>query len=124
MWGRLYKTQNAKNIFEEVNKNLTIGEDYDFFYRYFLQCKSVLITDICGYHYRIRKNSVVHAVNANCDYLKNTCELYETLLPVFSNHPYSTILLPQLQIKLAAMIAKAPSKMGFSNNVELKLCIK
>ena len=113
MWGKLFRKELAQLVFENINENLSIGEDCDFTYRYFLKCQSVLVTDICGYHYRIHQSSAVHGLDSDCKYLKNTCELYLSLASAFTTHPDSQILLPQLQYKISMMLAKAPTKMGF-----------
>ena len=113
MWGKLYKASIVKEVFLAVDTSISIGEDIDFLYRYFLKCSSVLLTDICGYHYRIRKTSASHFVDRNCTYLKNICKIYESLFPVFQAHPRCNTLLPQLQFKISTMLSKAPAKMGF-----------
>lgn len=120
MWVKLYQTSKVKDIMETVNEKISIGEDFDFFYRYVLQCKSVLITDICGYHYRVRQKSAAHSVSQDCTYIKNICMLYETLLPVFCNHPRHDSLVPQLQFKFSAMLKKAPAKMGFPPEAQIR----
>lgn len=113
MWGKLFRKGLSQLVFENINENLSIGEDCDFTYRYFLKCQSVLVTDICGYHYRIHQSSAVHGPDIDCKYLKNTCELYLSLSSAFRAHPDCQVLLPQLQYKISMMLAKAPTKMGF-----------
>ena len=113
MWGKLFKKELAQSVFENINEDLSIGEDCDFTYRYFLGCRSVLVTDICGYHYRIHQNSAVHGPDVDCKYLKNAYELYMSLASAFKTHSDYELLLPQLQYKISMMLAKAPAKMGF-----------
>lgn len=113
MWGKLFKKEMAQFVFENINENLSIGEDCDFTYRYFLGCRSILVTEICGYHYRIHQNSAVHSPDIDCKYLKNAYELYMSLASAFKTHPAYELLLPQLQYKISMMLVKAPAKMGF-----------
>lgn len=113
MFTKLYKTTMTKEVFEEVDRSISFGEDLEFVYRYILKCKSVLITDICGYHYTVRSGSAAHSVDCGCKYLENVCKLYKALLPVLAQHSQRDKLLPQWQTKISYMIAKAPAKMGF-----------
>lgn len=113
VWRNLYRTEKALAVFEDINECLTLGEDFDFICRYILKCKSVLITDICHYHYRIRQNSAAHRITHDCSYLRKMCEMYETLLPVFDNHPRHESLIFQWQYKFATLLDRAPAKMGF-----------
>ena len=110
-WGKLFKTKLSKEIIEEINENIFWGEDGEFLYRYVLRCKSIRITRECGYHYRYRTNSAVHSVNKK--YLKNTDAIYRALEPVFSNHVYSEVLLPQFQKWIAQMLNQVPYYLGF-----------
>lgn len=118
MFVKLYKATMAREVFDEVDETITISEDVDFTYRYFLKCTSVLITDICGYHYRIREGSACHGTGFRRDYFENMCKLYESVLPVFQAHPRHDKLVPQLQFKISTMLNKAPSKMGFPANAQ------
>jgi len=110
---KLYKTSLVKQAMAGVDETITFGEDADFLYRYLLLCHSVLFTEICGYHYRIRRGSAAHGLDSTCDYLRNTCKLYESLLPVFQTHPYREKLVEQLQYKMMSLWGKAPGRMGF-----------
>lgn len=120
MCTKLFKTEMTKEVFEEIDETITVGEDCDFTYRYFLKCKSVLITDICGYHYRIHRLSTVHSADYDCKFLKNIGALYSSLNSAFQIHPYKDILLPQLQYKIAYMLKKLPAKMGFCDEAQCK----
>ena len=113
VWRNLYKTKNTVAVYEDINELLALGEDFDFICRYILRSKSVLITDICHYHYRIRQNSAAHRISPDCSYLRKMCAMYETLLPVFDNHPRRESLLLQWQYKFSTILGRAPAKMGF-----------
>lgn len=113
MHNKLYKTDLVKRAMEGVDETITFGEDADFLYRYLLCCRSVLITEICGYHYRIRRDSAAHVRDSDCGYLRNVCKLYESLLPVFRAHPLREKLVEQLQYKMVSLLGKAPGRMEF-----------
>lgn len=113
MWNKIYRASIVREVLKDVDATISFGEDIDFTYRIFLKCNAVLLTDICGYHYRIRRQSASHSSDMDCSYLKNVCKIYESLFPVFQAHPRQHNLLPQLQFKISTMLAKAPAKMGF-----------
>lgn len=119
VWNKLFKSGIAKSVFEEINEQIDLFEDCDFTYRYLLKCKSVFITDIYGYHYRIRNGSICHTVDREGKFLNNVWRLYKSLYPVFAKHEKSGILLAQLEIKVLALLEKAPCRMGFSQNTIL-----
>ena len=112
IWNKLYRTDRARKVFEEVGMKAFIGEDSEFLYRYILGCSSVLITDICGYHYRRREGSIVHRKHKG--YLANLSELYCSLETVFSSHERKESLIKQLQLWTAVGIRNAPVVMDFS----------
>ncbi len=117
IWNKLFRVDIAKNVFEEINEDVFISEDADFLYRYILKSKSVLITDICGYHYRVRSNSAVHSVNEK--YLININTLYLSLKEVFEKSQYKESLIPQLQRWTAIMLSESTRIMGFGEHAQL-----
>lgn len=117
VWNKLYKTDIARAAFQNIGENIAVTGDQAFVCCCILQCRSVLISDICGYHYRIRSGSNCHFSNIN----KSTADardLYNTLEPVFMAHPRKDVLMPQLQKKVARILARAPSKMGFCKEAQ------
>lgn len=122
VWNKLYRTDFAKTAFRHIGENIAVTGDQAFVCCYMLQCKSVLISDICGYHYRIRSGSNCHFSNIN----KSTADardLYNTLEPVFLAHPKRDVLMPQLQRKVARILNRAPSKMGFCQEAQNKILV-
>lgn len=111
IFNKLYRTDYARKVFLEINPKVYWGEDSEFLYRYILQCQSVCVTDICGYHYCTREQSIVH--RRHMDYLSNLNELYLSLEKVFREHDRKEILLFKLQLWMITMIRIAPSVMGF-----------
>ena len=92
-----------------------------FTYLYLLKCRSVLVTDICGYHYRVRTDSIAHSTNRGCEIVRRECDLYDNVAPAFMAHPRCETLMPQLKLKLAARLARASAKMGFPPEAQLEL---
>lgn len=121
LWNKLYKTEIAREVYHEIGENIRRGEDVIFSYLYLLRCRSVLITDICGYHYRVRGNSIAHSFIQGSGKLRLECDLYENLLPAFMAHPRRDTLLPQLQLKLSTRISKTIGRMGFAPEAQLEL---
>lgn len=121
LWNKLYRTDIAKEIYEQISATIRGGEDMVFTYLYLLKCRSVLITDICGYHYRVRTDSIAHSTNRGCEIIRRECDLYDNVAPAFMAHPRGKTLMPQLKLKLSARMARAPVKMGFPPEAQLEL---
>lgn len=83
MVAKVFRTDIAKEVFSEIHMNLFLAEDGEFLYRYILKCRSVSVTNICGYYYRMRENSTVHSVNRN--FLRNVSDFYDSLESAFQN---------------------------------------
>lgn len=124
LWNKLYKTEIVKEIYQQISENVHRAEDLIFTYLYLLRCKSVLITDICGYHYRVRNDSLSHSFDQSVQGsggLRLRCNQYDNLLPAFMAHPRRDTLLPQLQLKLSTHISKAIARMNFVPEAQLEL---
>lgn len=119
MVNKLYRTDYARRVIGQVNEKVFYGEDSEFLYRYVLECSSVHVTDICGYHYCYREQSTTHRKHDN--YLTNINELYLSLKELFGRHERRESLLQQLQIWMSIMIRLAPLKMGFSELAQLSI---
>lgn len=117
-WNKLFRTEKAQEILAGVDISIAVVEDMDFTYRYLLACKSVLITDINGYHYRIRFGSASHVGENGMRYLENAIRVYQKLLPVFESQSCAENLVPQLQIKLSSMMSKAARKIGIDSKFQ------
>lgn len=119
IFNKLYRTDYARKVFAEINPKVYWGEDSEFLYRYILHCQSIYVTDICGYHYCTREQSIVH--RRHTDYLRNLNELYLSLEKVFREHDRKEILLFKLQLWIITMIRIAPSVMGFSDSAQISI---
>lgn len=121
LWNKLYKTALAKEIYRQIDPGIRGGEDMVFTYLYLLRCRSALISDICGYHYQVRSNSIAHGVQRDCGRLRRECDLYDNVAPAFMEHPRRDTLLPQLQLKLSTRIARRLGSMEFAPEARLEL---
>ena len=115
---KIYKTSAVKKIYAQIVDNMKIFEDLMFICLYILTCRSVLITDICGYHYRIRKTSISHGVFDIDRYTADVQSMYRVLGSAFAAHPRRDILVPQLQQKVASLLSRAPRKSGFCKEAQ------
>lgn len=121
LWNKLFRTELVREVVEGITVDLPIANDRPIIYGAMLKCNSVLITEICGYHYQVRNNSITHTVDINCRHLKNTCEFYDLMESMLDGDPRREILLPQLQMKTAEDITRAPVRMGFPEEAKLQL---
>lgn len=111
MCSKLYNLVTLEKVMNEVSEEVFYGEDAECTYRYLLRCNSVVVTDICGYHYRMRDDSAVHSVNKG--YLRNVDALYNSLESTFRLHKQADSLLCQLDIWISSMISQSAFFMGF-----------
>jgi len=111
LWNKLFKTPLAQEVFKQVDGNIRVFSDPIFLFFYAFRCKSVLLTDICGYHYRIRQNSISHTRSfiRNLDTIR---PYYNALRPVFEAHPSHDVLLKQLDMRVSNWLL---TRSGFSS---------
>lgn len=113
IFNKLYRSDLVKEIYGEVNPDITFAEDSVFLYKYLLKCRSVSITHRCYYHYRYRRSSATHVVNRHM--LMDINRVYLSLEIDFKNHRLGKSLLFQLQRWIMVMSCRAVnSHMGFS----------
>lgn len=111
IWSKLYKSEIAKETFEEIDTNLFFYEDVDFISKYILKCKSVNNSDICGYYYLERSDSCVKRIHPT--FLLNLNNLYSSLIKAFKESEHSESLIKQLHHRITYILSYAPGRMGF-----------
>lgn len=121
LWNKLFRTELVKETVEEIKVDLAVSNDRPIIYGVMLKCSSVLFTEICGYHYQVREGSIAHAVDKNCRHLKSTCQFYGLMETMLEGDPRREFLLPQVQLKTAEDITRAPVRMGFPQEAQLQL---
>lgn len=121
LWNKLFRTKLVKEVVEEINVDLPISNDRPIIYGVLLRCSSVLITEICGYHYRVRSGSLGHSVDHHGNYIRGICDFYSLMGTLLEKSPKREILIPQLQLKIAEELSRGPHKMGFPEEAQLQL---
>ena len=121
LWNKLFRTELVKETVEEIKVDLPISNDRPIIYGVMLKCRSVLFTEICGYHYQVRDGSIAHSVDKNCRHLKSTCEFYSLMETMLDGDPRRKFLLPQVQLKTAEDITRGVVRMGFPAQAQLQL---
>lgn len=111
MCSKLYKSEIARETFEEIDTTLFFYEDIDFILKYILKCRSVNYADICGYYYLDRSDSCVNRIHPT--YLLNLNNLYNSLVKTFEKNEYSESLIKQLQHRITYILSFVPKRMGF-----------
>ncbi len=110
MWCKIWDKYILKEVMDEMEDVLFLGEDMVCTYKHILRCKRIVVSDICGYHYRMREGSIVHSVNKR--YLRNVDALYNALVKEYESHARNTRLMKQLNKLTSKMIAKSNFYMG------------
>lgn len=77
-----------------MDERIWDGEDACCFYPVLLGVSSLCITDICGYHHRMRRDSLCHVHDV--DYFLRLKYLQEYLLGQVKDSPYEAALSPQV----------------------------
>lgn len=121
LWNKLFRAELVKEVVEEIKVDLPVSNDRPIIYGVMLKCRGVLFTEICGYHYQVREGSIAHAPDQNCRHLKSTCDFYCLMESMLEGDPRRELLLPQIQLKTAEDITRAPAKMGFPEEAQLQL---
>lgn len=121
LWNKLFRTELVKEAVEEIKVDLAVSNDRPIIYGVMLKCRSILITEVCGYHYQVREGSIAHGVDRNCRHLKSSCEFYGLMESMLEGDPRREYLLPQVQLKTAEDITRAPARMGFPPEAQLQL---
>lgn len=111
MCSKLYKSEIARETFEEIDTSLFFNEDIDFILKYTIKCRSVNYSDICGYYYLDRSDSCVKRIHPT--YLLNLSNLYNSLIRTFEKNGYSESLIKQLQLRITYILSFVPKRMGF-----------
>lgn len=115
-WNKLFLSDLVKEVYQEIDPEITLAEDTVFIYKCLLRCKSIVISHHCFYHYRYRKESAIHAVNR--EVLISINKVYLSLYAEFREHSMGDNLLLQLQKWVLLMNYWAiNSYMGFDRRI-------
>ena len=113
LWNKMYKTDMAREVIENLDEKITYGEDREFLIRYVLKAKSVKVTKECFYTYRYRENSAESSVDKH--FMQNMNRLYCALENAVKGHPMEAELMRQIEMFVMHRLPSIPVHMGFRN---------
>ena len=93
-WGKLFRTEIALQVYDEVDEDIRIGEDREFTRRYLLRSRAVHVTDICEYLKRYEKESLSRTERDF--FLLNVIRNYVSLKGAFEQHQEKDLLMKSL----------------------------
>lgn len=118
-YNKLYRSDLVKEIYQDVDLDITFAEDSVFLYKYLLRCNSIVVIHQCYYHYRYREGSAMHGINDHM--LIDINKVYLALEEDFRNHKLSQQLLFQLQKWIIVMCCRA---LNFHMGFEKEACVQ
>lgn len=104
VWNKIFIRAELLSILQKVDKHIFDGEDVSIVFPYLLGAKKIIVSDFCGYHYVIRKDSISNK-KRKTDYYNEAC-LYQWLYENFSQSKFSEILIEQLNRYMLMMMWK------------------
>ena len=116
IWNKLYRTEIAKLVHQNLSIDSSFAEDGVFLYYYLINSEAVKICHTCFYHYRFREDSMFHKGNPHM--LTDINKAYLALEPCFSKHWLRDNLMLQLQHWISVMTVMAVNGgMGFASQI-------
>lgn len=94
LWGKLFKKNVICDVQLRVSDRITYGEDAACVYPSILHASSVYVSNLPLYHYRIRRDSIVHGSHIE---IENFLYLYQDLKRYFDLHSQQKMLNRQLR---------------------------
>ena len=87
VWNKLFKKDLLLKYQLLVDDDISIGEDAAVVYPLLLECKKVVVTDNCDYHYRQREDSMLKKTRPFKDEINGLKILYNYLNLFSKKHP-------------------------------------
>lgn len=116
IWNKLYRTEIAKLVHQNLSIDSSFAEDGVFLYYYLINSEAVKICHTCFYHYRFREDSMFHKGNSHM--LTDINKAYLALEPCFRKHWMRDNLMLQLQHWISVMTVMALNGgMGFASQI-------
>lgn len=85
VWNKLFKRELLFKYQMQIDDEISIGEDAAVVYPLLMECKKIVITDNCGYHYRQREDSMLKKNKPFKEEIKGLNKLYRFLLKFASS---------------------------------------
>lgn len=117
VWGNLFKTSLFLEVISAIPDDFPRWQDVGLYGMYPLLCKSIFISDICGYNYRIRANSAMRSVHPQ--YLSEEEKVYNYLRSVYEKHPWHKTLLRQLEMAVLIDMMFMGGYLGFTSGAKI-----
>lgn len=105
IWDKMFQADIVKQVYKMIDKTIHWCEDAVFLKSYLLKCQSIKVSDIVGYHYRIRNNSSGFKVDTHC--LHEIDKWYHCMLQLYNSHYYKDKLLASLSDDIIGMVSRA-----------------
>lgn len=87
LWNKLFKRETIIETQLAVDERITIGEDAAVVYNAIFNCKRMVITDNCAYHYRQREDSMLKLSSNYVQEYERLKILNDFMLSTFSTVP-------------------------------------
>lgn len=112
LWNRVCRTSLIKISVNNVPDDTYLMEDYAISLQALLMSDKVRISNIWGYHYCVRSDSLVHSVHK--DYLYNLHLLYTFMLKILEEHKKEK-LIPCFSQHMRFWITRLPGCLGLED---------
>lgn len=87
LWNKLFRREVLLPHQLACHDSITIGEDAAVTYTTLMDCKKVVVTDNCAYHYRQREDSMLKQTSDYCEEFKRLHELYDCMTTELKRYP-------------------------------------
>jgi len=118
LWNKVFRTDLIKQVFEDIDNRIFMGEDGNIVWKYLLECKSAYFLDEAYYHHLYREGAASQSKHQNI--LENVSYKYCDLKKTFDEHCLKEELNAQLQKEIVISTIMAINKfMGFSDEYHI-----
>lgn len=87
LWNKLFRREVLLPHQLACHESITIGEDAAVTYPTLMDCKKIVVTDNCAYHYRQREDSMLKQSSDYCEEFKRLHGLYDCMTTELKGYP-------------------------------------
>jgi len=87
VWNKLFRREVLLPHQLACHESITIGEDAAVTYPTLMDCKKLVVTDNCAYHYRQREDSMLKQSSDYCEEFKRLQGLYDCMITELKGYP-------------------------------------
>ena len=117
VWGNLFKRSLFLEVINRIPDDFPRWHDVGLTAVYPLACRSIFISDICGYNYRVLTDSTMRSTKPQ--YLSEEEKIYSYIRSVYEKHPRRKELLRQLEITMLDDIKIMEHHLGFTSGAKI-----